>query len=90
MKFQIKMEFNKDLLPILHKTPTEFASEIRFMAAAKWYELGMVSQERGAEIAGLSRHDFLFALSGINVSPYQYSADEVIKEVDNVYQIKVK
>ncbi|HLC15817.1 MAG TPA: UPF0175 family protein [Thermodesulfovibrionia bacterium] len=80
MNFQIKMEFNEELLPILHKTPVEFASEVRLMAAAKWYELGIVSQERAAEIAGLNRHDFLIAISRIGVSPYQYSVEDIIVE----------
>jgi predicted HTH domain antitoxin len=64
----------------LKKTPEEFAKDIRLAAAVKWYELGVVSQEKAAEIAGMSREDFLLELSKFNVSPFQYSAEEVLRE----------
>ncbi|MBC8418774.1 MAG: UPF0175 family protein [Desulfobacterales bacterium] len=67
MKFKVMMEFNESVLPALHKSPKEFASEIRLLAAAKWYELGLVSQEKAAEIAGLSRLDFLLAIFQMGV-----------------------
>jgi predicted HTH domain antitoxin len=39
-----------------------------------------ISQAKAAEIAGLSRADFLYALAQFGVSPFQYSAEEVIEE----------
>jgi predicted HTH domain antitoxin len=84
MKFKVMMEFNEDVLPALHKSPQEFASEMRLSAAAKWYELGLVSQEKAAEIAGMKRLDFLLAISRLGVSPFQYTAEEVLKEIENV------
>jgi len=81
MKFKVMMEFNESVLPALHKSPQEFANEIRLLAAAKWYELGIVSQEKAAEIAGLNRLHFLLAISRMGVSPFQYTAEEVLKEV---------
>ena len=65
----------------LRKDPGEFASEMRIAAAVKWYELGMISQENGAEIAGLSRADFITALNRLHVSPLQYSFDELHEEL---------
>ncbi len=64
----------------LRKTPEEFSKDIRLTAAVKWYEMGMVSQEKAAEIAGLNREDFLLELSRFKVSPFQYSAEEVLRE----------
>jgi len=64
----------------LRKTPDEFTREIRLVAAVKWYEMGMISQEKASEIAGMSREDFLMELSKFNVSPFQYSAEEVLQE----------
>ncbi len=55
---------------------------MRIAAAAKWYELRMVSQERAAEIAGLSRAEFLDALGRFGVSPFQYSAAQVSADAD--------
>jgi predicted HTH domain antitoxin len=44
----------------------------------KWYELGRVSQEVAAEIAGVSRSDFVTLLSRMLVSPIQETADEAL------------
>ncbi|KHD07056.1 hypothetical protein PN36_14805 [Candidatus Thiomargarita nelsonii] len=38
-------------------------------AAVMWYEKGMVSQEKAAEIAGLCREDFIMALTQFDISP---------------------
>lgn len=67
----------------LRKDPNEFASEMRIAAAVKWYELGTISQEKAAEIAGLSRSDFITALSRLHVSPWQYSPEELREELDD-------
>ena len=64
----------------LEKTPEEFSKDLRLTAAVKWYEMGVVSQEKAAEIAGMHREDFLLALARFNVSPFQYSAEEVLRE----------
>ena len=61
-------------------TPAEFWREIRLAGAVKWYEMGVVSQEKAAAIADLCREDFLLALARFRVSPFQYSADEVLQE----------
>jgi predicted HTH domain antitoxin len=84
MKFQIKMEFEEDILPAVRKTPKEFAGQLRLMAAAKWYEMGVVSQEKAAEIAGMNRLEFLLALSRMGMTPYQYDAETVLEEVRHV------
>jgi predicted HTH domain antitoxin len=55
---------------------------MRVAAAVKWYETKQVSQAKAAEIAGLSRAEFLAALAQFEVSPFQYEADEIIQEVN--------
>ena len=64
----------------MHKELEDFARELRLAAAVKWYELKMLSQERAAHVAGLSRAEFLEALGRFRVSPFQYSPDEVWEE----------
>jgi predicted HTH domain antitoxin len=44
--------------------------------------LGTVSQAKAAEIAGLTRSEFIAELSRFKVTPFQYSADEISHEVD--------
>jgi predicted HTH domain antitoxin len=42
--------------------------------------MGQISQEKASEIAGLCREDFLIELTRFNVSSFQYTAGEVLKE----------
>jgi predicted HTH domain antitoxin len=52
-------------------------------AAVKWYETGMVSQGRAAEISGVSRPEFIEALWRFGVTPFQADAEELITEATN-------
>ena len=77
---QMTIEVPEFVLVALQKSPAEFAKEFRLAAAVKWYELHQLSQERAADVAGLSRAEFITALSRLSVSPLQYGADEIIEE----------
>ena len=56
---QMTIEMPEEALAALRKDPENFARELRLAAAVKWYELKMLSQERAAKVAGLSRAEFL-------------------------------
>ncbi len=71
-------------LNLTQQIPPQLTQEMRIAAAAKWYELGRISQEKGAEIAGLNREEFMMALSSLQVSPYQYTAQELEEELQDV------
>ena len=76
----ITMTFPLSVFSAFKKTPEEFSKDIRLTAAVKWYEMGVVSQEKAAEVAGLCREEFLLSLLNFKVSPFQYSAEEVLSE----------
>jgi predicted HTH domain antitoxin len=60
-------------------------SEMRLAAAVKWNEMGTVSQSKAAEIAGVSRAEFIDALNRFRVSPFQNdSVEELLGEVATV------
>lgn len=48
-----------------------FARELLILAAVKLYELGRLSSGRAAELAGMSRVEFLLALGRYKVFPFQ-------------------
>ena len=77
---QMTIEIPEEALGALRKDPQNFARELRLAAAVKWYELKLLSQERAARVAGLSRAEFLDALGRFRVSPFQYEADEILEE----------
>jgi predicted HTH domain antitoxin len=78
----VTIDLPEAIFASLRKTPDEFALEMRIAAAVKWYEIGELSQGKAAEIAGLSRADFIDALSRFKVSPFQYTAEELAEELD--------
>ena len=77
---RMTIEMPEGALAAMRKDPSGFAADLRVAAAVKWYELRLVSQARAAEIAGISRSDFLQALSRLGTTPFQYDADEIIAE----------
>ncbi len=80
----VHIDFPLSVFSVMQKEPEEFAKELRLAAAVKWYELGKISQEKAAEIAGLSRSEFLEALAKYKIDFMQYSAKEIDGELENV------
>ncbi|MDZ8108448.1 MAG: UPF0175 family protein [Nostoc sp. DedQUE12a] len=81
MTIQISIELPNDVFSALRSNPETFVQEMRLAAAVKWYEVGMVSQSKAAEIAGVSRHQFLEALHRYHVSPFQVTPEELAQEL---------
>jgi predicted HTH domain antitoxin len=77
----VSMEIPETAFAALRKTPEDFVREMRLAAAIKWYEVGELSQGKAAEVAGLTRAEFLTALARFKVSPWQYTAEELSAEL---------
>ena len=84
MKTTVPIQLPTTVFSALRKTPDEFVQEMRIAAAVKWYELGEISQDKAAEIAGLTRSEFINALSRYRVDFIQYSESELVAEMQNV------
>jgi predicted HTH domain antitoxin len=80
MSVEIAVELPEDVFSALRRTPEAFVSEMRLAAAVKWYELGLLSQGKTAEVAGVSRQEFLESLVRFRVSPFQATPDELMQE----------
>ncbi len=71
------------LLLSLKKTPVEFEAEARLLLAVKLYELGQVSTGMAAQVAGMSRIAFLFALDRFGLSPIGVDPQELVDDFAN-------
>ena len=77
----LEIEVPDDVLVEMQKDNRGLAKEMRLAAAVKWYELGLISQGRAAEIAALSRAEFISELSRYKVSPFQETASDILDAV---------
>ncbi|MEB3278429.1 MAG: UPF0175 family protein [Lyngbya sp.] len=81
MSIKIQIDISESAFSALRISPQEFVQEMRLAAVVKWYELGKISQSKAAEIAGISRYEFLNTLSRYQVSPFQVTPDELAEEL---------
>lgn len=78
---QVELNLPESACSALRSTPDEFAQELLIAAVVKWYEVGIISQSKASEIAGISRQAFLQALNRFSVSPFQTNLEELTEEV---------
>ena len=62
-------------------TPEELERQVRLMAALKMFELGKLSNGKAAELAGMSRGEFIDACGRYRVSLFNYPPERVEAEL---------
>lgn len=80
---QLTIPYSEDLLLSLKESPEEFETEARLLLAVKLYELDRISTGRAAELAGMSRVEFMFTLDRFGISPMGVDPDELESDLAN-------
>lgn len=79
----LTIELPESAFSALRRSPQEFAKEMRIAAAVQWYAQQQISQEKAAEIAGLSRFEFLDELFRRRVPASQVTLKELVEEIES-------
>jgi predicted HTH domain antitoxin len=80
----VTIEIPDDLTHVAGTSDADVARDARLALAILWYDRGMISQGTGAEIAGLTRAEFIDELGRANVSAIQPSVEELREEMEQV------
>ena len=80
MNRQVVVEVPEEVVELFGEGPERFGRQMYETAVVKWYDEGRISSGRGAEMLGISRADFLELLYRHQVSPFQYTAEELKEE----------
>lgn len=79
----IQITIPEEVLISLKGTPDGLSRELCLLAAVKLFELGRLSSGRAAQLAGMTRVEFLSCLGRYQVSPFQLSAEDLAQDVAN-------
>ncbi len=71
------------LLAALRKAPHEVALEMRLAASIHWYQQSVISMERAAETAGMSRAEFLAELARRRIDVFVVDEQDLALELQN-------
>ncbi|MFH0959033.1 MAG: UPF0175 family protein [Pseudomonadota bacterium] len=80
MSTQITIDLPDDAFSALRSRPEDFVKEMRLAAAVKWLEIGLVTQSKAAELAGVSLESFMQALTRLQVSPFQETPKSFVRQ----------
>jgi predicted HTH domain antitoxin len=77
----IEVQVPDSVLRALRESPAAVARDIRIAAAVDWFSRGVLSQGRAAELADLSRWDFIEELGRRGVPAINITVDELRAEL---------
>jgi predicted HTH domain antitoxin len=79
----VQITIPEEVLISLKQSPETLSHELCLLAAIKLFELGRLSSGRAAQLAGISRVEFLNILGRYQVSPFALSPEELAQDVRN-------
>jgi len=78
---ELKMKYPSGFELAVHMTKVELEYHIRLMAALKMFELGKISSGRAAELAGMTRVEFLETCGKYDVSIFNYPPEDLEQQL---------
>ncbi len=78
---ETKLTYPQGFPQMLKMTEGEFVEEIRFLAAAKLYELGRLTAGKAAQLAEMERLDFIYRLGKAGVPAINLQGDDIGVEI---------
>ncbi len=75
------IEYPEGLPGLLKLSDEQFASEVKFLAAAKLYEMGKLSSGKASEMAGMGRADFLSKLGSYGFNAISLNDEQIEAEL---------
>ena len=82
MQRSVTISFGDELLAGLGLSAEQFANEVKFLAAAKLYDLGRITSGQAARFCGLERVEFLLALPRIGMKVSNLGPEDAPAELD--------
>ena len=73
----VTIPYPEGLPQTLKLSDSEFAEEVRFLAAAKLFELGKISSRKAAKMAGVDKVTFLEKLGNYKMPAINIQAEEI-------------
>ncbi len=78
---QLLIDYPDDLAQAINVEAENLGAEMKLMAALKLFELGKLSAGKAAELAGMTKRDFIDACAQYRVSMFNYPEGELEGEL---------
>ena len=77
----VNVDLPEEAFSALRLSPEEFSREMRLAAAIHWYHQGRLSGSKAAQIAGMTRLEFLDELARLKVDVVVLDESELKREL---------
>lgn len=79
----ITVELPEQVREALNRTPGEMGRDVKLYAALMLFQLGKLSSGMAAQMAGISRVEFLHLCGEYGISVFQYTPEELAAELES-------
>ena len=80
----VMIDLPESVLLTTGQSRDEFVKEAKFLLMAKLFEMGRISSGKAAEICGMPRIDFIYAVGKMGIPVVQLDEEELKRELEDV------